>query len=155
MNLLRLSLPIVAVLLFAPLGLRAQAPTPPSPAPHEPTIQSGGEVAATAAVEVWLAVVDDHRYADSWQTAASIFKKAVPQEQWVALMNSRRAPLGKVLSRHAKGRQFTRTLPGAPDGQYVVCQYETSFENRKSAAELVSSVLDADGQWRVVGYFVR
>lgn len=50
---------------------------------------------------------------------------------------------------------FTRTMPGAPDGQYVVLQYETSFENKAAAAETVSLVIDTDAVWRVTGYFIR
>jgi hypothetical protein len=53
------------------------------------------------------------------------------------------------------GAQFTRTLPGAPDGDYVVIQYRTRFEHKAAAVETVPPMRDADGQWRVSGYFIR
>jgi hypothetical protein len=52
---------------------------------------------------------------------------------------------------------FTRehTLPGAPDGEYVVIQYQTAFQNKKSAIETVTPMLDKDGHWRVAGYYIK
>jgi hypothetical protein len=50
---------------------------------------------------------------------------------------------------------FTKTLPGVPDGEYVVVEYETSFENKKTANETVTPMKDPDGTWRVSGYFIR
>ena len=49
----------------------------------------------------------------------------------------------------------TESLPGAPDGHYVVLHYETSFENKKTAIETVTPMLDQDGDWRVSGYYIR
>ena len=142
------------VAVVASGSLRAQGPGA-SAHPLEPTIASGGEVAATTGVEVWLAIVDDGRYPDSWQSAASIFKNTVPEEGWVTILKDHRQALGKVLSRHIRSRQYSKTLPGAPAGQYVSFLYDTSFENRKAAVETVTCVLDVDGQWRVTGYFVH
>lgn len=47
------------------------------------------------------------------------------------------------------------SLPGAPDGKYVVIQYDTSFENKKAAVETVTPMLDKDGKWRVSGYYIK
>ena len=46
-------------------------------------------------------------------------------------------------------------MPGAPDGRYVVVQYDTVFENKASAVETVTPMADPDGVWRVAGYFIR
>jgi hypothetical protein len=66
-----------------------------------------------------------------------------------------RGPLGNAVSRNLLSRQYTTTLPGAPDGEYVVIQYETSFENKKVAVETVTPMKDADGHWRVSGYYIK
>jgi hypothetical protein len=60
-----------------------------------------------------------------------------------------------VVARKLKSKQYTRTLPGAPDGEYVVIQYETTFENKQSATETVTPMLDKDGVWRVSGYYIK
>jgi hypothetical protein len=60
-----------------------------------------------------------------------------------------------MLWREIKSTQYTTTVPGAPDGQYVIIQYETSFENKKVAVETVTPMLDKDGTWRVSGYYIK
>jgi Protein of unknown function (DUF4019) len=111
--------------------------------------------AGQKSAETWLAIVDTGDYAKSWDEAAAIFKAAVAKEQWQKALTSSRGQFGKVLSRKLKSATFTTTLPGAPDGQYVVIQYESSFENKKSAVETITPMLDKDGTWRVSGYFIR
>jgi hypothetical protein len=64
-------------------------------------------------------------------------------------------PLGKVILRQLKIKAYQTTLAGAPDGQYVVIQFETSFQNKRSAIETVTPMLDKDGQWRVSGYYIK
>ena len=113
------------------------------------------EKAAQAAAEEWLALVDQGQYAESWGTAASYFKNAVPEMQWLQSMKAARQPLGKTIARRLKSATSTTSLPGAPDGQYVVIQYVTSFENKASAVETVTPMRDPDKQWRVSGYFIK
>jgi Protein of unknown function (DUF4019) len=111
--------------------------------------------AAELASEAWLKFVDSGDYSQSWIEASSLFKAAVTQQQWEQKVRAARQPLGALISRNLKSAQYTTTLPGAPDGQYVVIQYDTSFANKKSAIETVTPMLDKDGQWRVSGYFIK
>jgi hypothetical protein len=115
------------------------------------TAEKGAEDSATK----WLAVVDAGDYGTSWDEVAQFFKSAVSKKQWIGKMTSLRSPLGKVISRKMKSATYKTSLPGAPDGQYVVIQYDSSFEHKKSAVETVTPLLDNDGQWRVSGYFIR
>ena len=93
--------------------------------------------------------------AESWTTTAGYFKNAVIQEKLVQSLKGVREPLGKVISRKVKTSTYTTSLPGAPDGEYVVIQFETSFENKKSAIETVTPVLEKDGKWRVDAYYIE
>jgi len=111
--------------------------------------------AAQKGAESWLALVDKADYAGSYNQAASMFKAAVTKDDWVQKIRAARGPLGSVVSRKLKSAQYTTSLPGAPDGQYVVMQYDTSFENKKSAVETIVPMMDKDGQWRVSGYFIK
>jgi uncharacterized protein DUF4019 len=54
-----------------------------------------------------------------------------------------------------KSTTSSKTMPGAPDGDYVLLQFNTTFERKAAAVETVTMVREADGVWRVVGYFVR
>lgn len=110
---------------------------------------------AERAAAEWLALTDNAKYAESWQTAAAVFKAAIAQAQWEQALRSARSPLGALKSRKIKTATFTRTLPGAPEGEYVVIQYETVFENKASAIETVTPMLEKDGSWRVSGYYIK
>jgi hypothetical protein len=66
-----------------------------------------------------------------------------------------RQPLGKVISRQVMSKIPTMNVPGGPDGEYVIIQFETSFENKTDAIETVTPVLDEDSIWRVTGYYIR
>ncbi len=116
---------------------------------------SRAEKAAVNSANQWLALVDAGNYAASWDEAASFFKNAVSKEQWAKMLRATRAPLSKIESRKLKSAAYTTSLPGMPDGQYVVIQYGSSFEHKKSAVETVTPMLDKDGQWRVSGYFIK
>ena len=110
---------------------------------------------AQAAAESWLKLSDAGDGAATWEQAAKLFKGVVTKEQWTQALAGVRPPLGKVVSRKLSSRQYSEKLPGAPDGKYVVIQYETAFEKKPSAVETITPMLDPDGVWRVSGYLIR
>jgi hypothetical protein len=138
--------------IVAVLGVAAT--TVASPALVVAASEKTEEVAGQRA-DAWLALVDQGKYDQSWEEAARLFKGAVTKEKWREAASAVRAPLGKLVSRKLKSRQYTKTLPGVPDGEYVVIQYDSSFENKKEAVETVTPMLDPDGVWRVSGYYIR
>ena len=115
----------------------------------------GKEKAAVVAAQKWLALIDADNYADSWNEAAGYFRAAVNQEKWEQSLQAVRTPLGKIISRKVKSKVYQTSVPGAPDGEYVIIQFQTSFQNKKSAIETVTPMLDKDGQWRLSGYFIK
>ncbi len=115
----------------------------------------GKEKAAVLAAQKWVSLVDAGKYAESWKEAAGYFKAAVSQEKWEQALQSVRKPLGKIISRKVKTKTYQTTLPGAPDGEYVFIQFETSFHNKEFAIETVTPMMDKDGKWRVSGYFIK
>jgi len=117
--------------------------------------QDAAKKAATSAAQAWLALVDKGDSAESWKTGAHYFKNALSQEQWGQALQAARIPLGKTLSRKLLSQSYETSLPGAPDGEYVVIQYDASFEGKKVATETVTPVLDSDGVWRVSGYYIQ
>jgi len=113
------------------------------------------EQAATDAAAPWLALVDSGQYAESWFQASSSFRGAVSKEQWLHALDTVRAPLGRMVSRRLKSATYTTKLPNAPAGEYVVLQYDSSFENAPGMVETVVPILEKDGKWKVSGYFVK
>ena len=123
--------------------------------PQTPLANPTAEKAAVKAALEWLALVDAGRYDHSWEAAARLFKAAVTKEQWRASLGAYRKPLGQLITRTLQSKTYATSLPGAPDGEYVVIQYATRFENKKTAIETITPMLDQDGRWRVSGYFIK
>ncbi|MEW7847848.1 DUF4019 domain-containing protein [Massilia aurea] len=107
------------------------------------------------AAERWLALADAGKGADTWTTAGTLFQGAVSQKEWSAALGQARAPLGALTKRTLADARATRTLPGAPEADYVVLQYESSFANRPLATETVVVVREADGSWKTITYLIR
>jgi hypothetical protein len=120
-----------------------------------PATAGDSEKAAAAAAEKWLILVDEGKYAESWNQASDYFKQNVRQDQWEQALQGVRKPLGKLVSRQVAGASYKTSLPGAPDGEYVVIEFKTSFENKKSSIETVTPKMDKDGVWRVCGYYLK
>jgi hypothetical protein len=113
------------------------------------------EKKAVESAEAWLALVDQAKYGEAWDTAAEYLKNAVTREDFGKSLTAARKPLGKVKSRELKSKQYATSLPGAPDGEYVVIQFKTAFENKKSGIETITPMLDKEEKWRVSGYFIK
>ncbi len=111
--------------------------------------------AASSAAKSWLNLIDQGDYDASFAQACTIFRNSISAEEWAKRVGAARKMMGALISRRQKSAAYSTSLPGAPDGQYVVLEYDTSFQNKKSAVEGVTSMLDKDGQWRVSGYFIK
>ncbi|HEV8268574.1 MAG TPA: DUF4019 domain-containing protein [Thermoanaerobaculia bacterium] len=109
---------------------------------------------AQAAAKSWLALTDAGKFGASWDEAAALFQKAISKADWEKALGNVRGPLGAMKSRKLKSATFTRTLPNAPDGEYVVIQFDTQFEGR-SVVETVTPMKEKDGSFKVSGYFVK
>jgi hypothetical protein len=112
------------------------------------------EEAAIKSANLWLEIVDSRRYAESWRKAALLLQNAVSEDQFVKSLAAARGAFGKVLSRRVISATYAESLPGAPDGRYVVIQYKTSFEKKKSSIETVTPKQES-GEWRVSGYYIK
>jgi hypothetical protein len=119
------------------------------------SIAGEAEKDALKSAEEWLILIDTGEYGLSWDNAAELFKKAVTKEQWEKTLEALRPAMGDLIFRNVKSATYANSLPGAPDGEYVVIQFSTKFTNKKSAIETVTPMKDPDGKWRVSGYYIR
>jgi hypothetical protein len=110
---------------------------------------------ATAAAQAWLALIDAGKYGVSYDAAAALFKNALTKQKWEQALTAVRKPLGAMTSRKVKTATYATSLPGAPAGEYVVIQLDTSFAKKRGAVETVTPMREKDGTWRVSGYFIK
>ena len=136
----RLLAVVLSALLVAPLVLADEA-----------------ESIAAAQSEAldWLALVDRGGYGEAWEAAAPLMQAAISSEALQRSLNAARAPLGELQSRNLAKASYHTTLPGAPDGEYVVFTFSTSLAHKAAAVETLTAMKGDDGAWRVAGYFVK
>jgi hypothetical protein len=103
----------------------------------------------------WLALIDGESVLDSWGAAGSKFKQAITPARWGESLQEVRAPFGALEQRTMLATSFSKTLPGAPDGDYALVQFRTTFAKKTAARETVTLERETDGAWRVIGYFIR
>jgi hypothetical protein len=145
MNILKVSIIFVSVLIAA-CTQEGKQDTPK---------HAGEEQAAVQSAEKWLALVDEGRYGESWDEAAGIFRNALSKEKWVEMVGGLRPRFGKVLERNVKTKTYKTSVPGAPDGEYVVIKFQTKFEHKATAIETVTPSKGKDDTWRISGYFIK
>ena len=111
--------------------------------------------AAREAADRWLAAMDAGKTVEAWDEAAPAMQAAVTREAWGQAGAQVRAPFGAFSTRTLVSSVYTRAIPGAPAGEYVVMQYKTDFANRAGAVETVTPMRQPDGSWKVSGYYIK
>jgi len=114
---------------------------------------TGWEHEVIAQAQAWLAAIDAGR--ENHNDAAAFFRKQVSREQWEAALSLSRRPLGEARRRSLRAIGEHRSLPGVPDGRYLVMQFESVFARKETAMETVTFMREADGVWRAAGYFIQ
>ncbi|MFN5631167.1 MAG: DUF4019 domain-containing protein [Sphingomonadales bacterium] len=102
----------------------------------------------------WLSLLDANSWSASWNDTGKLFRSQLTQEQWVKTVQSVREPLGTVVSRVVNGSSKSKSLPGAPDGEYEIIQYRSVFSKKADTIETVILARE-DDKWKIVGYFIR
>lgn len=125
----------------------------PAPAPADagnPEKAAAGALAAGG----WLLLLDRRDWGRSWEASSTVFRTTVPLAAWMDGIPKLREPLGPLVERKQADAVYKTTLQGRPDGEYVTVIFDTKFE-RQQVQEMVTTVRDADGKWRVTGYSTR
>lgn len=113
---------------------------------------------ASTLMESWLKTLDDGNYAASWDAAAPAFQKAISSADWVATCGKVRTPLGHCTARKLGSASTQSRLPspqGAADGEFILAQFDTSFDGLKYAVETVTFQKAPGGVWKAAGYYIK
>jgi hypothetical protein len=79
----------------------------------------------------------------------------VTRDKWAEASKKLREPLGKLVSRKLFSAKYTAKIHGAPQGKYVILEYDSTFEKKGAMVETLTPMLEADGTWRASGYYVK
>jgi hypothetical protein len=118
-------------------------------------VEARPEDAAQPAAAAWLALVDAGKFMESCEAMSPGFKKKVSQRKWKSTLEDIRKPLSKFTTRKLKSAEYSKELPGAPEGEYVMLQYDSAFERKPAAVEKITLILGQDLNWRVSSYAVK
>jgi hypothetical protein len=115
------------------------------------TITADKEAEGRLAAQGWLVLLDRKDWGRAWETTSSIFRSKVPLGTWMDAIPKAREPFGAFVERTPVETAYKPALQGQPPGDYVTVVFQSKFANRE-IAEVVTTVLDTDGRWRVTGY---
>jgi Protein of unknown function (DUF4019) len=119
------------------------------------TEKDSTEQAAIKVAQSWLVLVDNGSYGESWEQAATLFKNVIPKEKCEEALTNLLPPFGELISREIISSKYETSLPGAPDGKYVVITYKSKFSKKATSIETITPMKDKDGVWRISGYFIN
>ena len=119
------------------------------------TVCAAGSDEALQSAQAWLALTDKGEVHQAWEQTSTLFKSNVPADEWEKAFAKARSPMGEVGNRKLLSSKTTTSLPGVPDGEYVVLQFQTEFANKKEAIETITQQKDKDGVWRTAGYLIK
>jgi hypothetical protein len=142
-----------AAQLKPPKNPPAAAPAPAAPAATEsanPEKEAAGKLAAAG----WLSLLDRRDWGRAWETTSSVFRNTVPLGTWMDAIPKVREPLGAFVERAPVNSMYKTKLEGRPDGEYVSVVFRSKFGDRE-VQEIVTTVREEDGKWRVTGYSTR
>ncbi len=142
--------------LRAPRDLAAPAAGTPAGAsvPAATTGDAEKEAAGSLAAAGWLVLLDRKDWGRAWESSSAMFRSTVPLAAWMDGMPKIRGEFGAFTERTPVNAVYKTTLQGKPDGEYVTVIFDTKFE-KKELEEIVTTVREADGKWRITGYSTR
>jgi hypothetical protein len=156
-----LSTVLAALLFTANTSAQLKAPKPtaapttaaaPAPAAQNPNVEK--ENAGKLAAAGWLVLLDRRDWGRAWETSSAMFRGSVPLATWMDGIPKVREPLGVFVERGPATSSYKTKLEGRPDGDYVTVIFLSKFD-KKELQEVVTTVRESDGKWRVTGYSTR
>lgn len=128
----------------------AQSPASAAADPAAAEKEAAGKLAAAG----WLVLLDRRDWGRAWETSSNVFRAAVPLAKWMDGIPKVREEFGPLVERTPAESAYRTKLEGRPDGEYVTSIFLSKFDKRE-LQEVVTTVREPDGKWRVTGYSTR
>jgi len=88
----------------------------------------------------FLKQLDQGQNDESWHAMSALFQAFNDQARWKTRQQVIRASYGPLISREFKNVSYRTTFSLSPDGEYVIVQFRSSYQNKSESIETV--VLD-------------
>ena len=103
----------------------------------------------------WLTKLDNSQYFESWESGSIHLQEGIEQYRWASAMKISREPFGNIISRELNSINHTTKVSGLPDGEYLIIEFNVSYEHRDQAIEKTISVKEKDNTWKVARYIIK
>jgi hypothetical protein len=137
----------------APAPQAAALGAPPTDDALQPSKRDDKET--IEASRAWLALLDAGKFGAAWDGASPYLKSVVTRQKWITGLAAARKPFGKLKQRTPVKFARSHSMPGAPDGDYSIIEFESQFANGKVASEHIIWMLGDNQDWHVSGYYIR
>jgi hypothetical protein len=157
-------LALFAATLALAAAAQAQLKPPASAAPAKPAAALAPAAASAAAemanagklaAHAWLLLLDRKDWGTAWDASSQVFRQSVPLGSWMDGIPKVRDPFGVLVERQPVEAVYKTTMPGRAAGHYVSVMFASKFDKNPKVQEVVTTVREADGRWRVAGYTAR
>lgn len=110
---------------------------------------------AKQVVDAFLMQIDNGQFDECWSGASPVFQANISRQEWVRKMTCLRPLMGNLTQRTLKSAEPRTSIPGAPDGSYLIVLMQSVFEHKEKAIETIILRWDEVSRWTVSGYFIR
>lgn len=115
----------------------------------------GDRRAALEAATELLDLIDRGDFEAAWDRASPHAREKGDRASFVRQMPDVQRRLGAKVSREAQSTEFKTELPELPEGQYALFRFTSEFAEVGVVDEALSLQRLGDGEWGLLGYFVR
>jgi hypothetical protein len=103
----------------------------------------------------FLKQLDDGQCDASWQATSALFQALNDQTRWTTRLQAIRTSYGPLLSRELKNVSYRTTFSFSPDGEYIITQFRSSYQNKAESIETVVLDCSSGPECSVREYVIR
>jgi len=103
----------------------------------------------------FLELIDAGNFPQAWWEGSELLHLNSELDDWVESSRIRHDLFGEFSERRVKTFSVRSSYPGLPDGEYAILLFDSSFEHKQAALEMLVMVKDPYGGWKVVSYRLR
>ncbi len=103
----------------------------------------------------YLELLDQYRYEEAWQEMSTLFQALGNQNQWQRRQKTIRSTYGSLASRQFYRIDYRQSYSLSPDGQYVIVQFKSSYQNKAETIETVVFDCSTSPECSIREYVIR